>query len=561
MYLYTRRQVSFVFNRLYEHQHQHQHTGALLCLGSGLLASLFVPLSEFALCRRLPVSMARKGVPKVRTGCLTCKKRKVKCDETHPACNRCTSTGRTCDGYMPPPPGCMSWDRLLSAPVPASPSPCPEADDPELRGLAFYQQIVAPALCGPLDSSFWTKLVAQMVHSEPATRHAVLAISWLYENFGDGVSSMPERGQTGAVDAGGHDCAIRHYNAAISHLISPQTSCPADLNTVLLVCILFTCIEFLRGDTESAISHSQHGISLLNSGADIKPELVRVFRHLGIFPYFFGGDISTFPVLHDAQAVTIGLGTLDDALESLDCLLARAVRLVRASDHHRLGMGVQEQPLEAVLDEKRTLEGDLDSWWSALDKLRHGGDTSEHAGAMTLLVLEMRWLVCKIWASTCLALDETIYDDHMDKFTRIVDVATRARALVGASTRNNKFMFVMGFCPLLYFVVTKCRFLGLRLRALSLLRKLSYTRETLWDASTLYATSKRIVEIEHGIGELTPEDVDGGGMGLDQAVPPDEARVRDSAMEDGDGEGDGAKRRVCFLVLGREGMERMYDWV
>ncbi|KID99250.1 C6 zinc finger domain protein, partial [Metarhizium majus ARSEF 297] len=152
--------------------------------------------------------MARKGVPKVRTGCLTCKKRKVKCDETRPACNRCTSTGRTCDGYMPPPPGCMSWDRLLSAPVPASPSPCPEADDLELRGLAFYQQIVAPALCGPLDSSFWTKLVAQMVHAEPATRHAVLAISWLYENFGDGAEETwtPERGRTRA-----DDFAIQHY--------------------------------------------------------------------------------------------------------------------------------------------------------------------------------------------------------------------------------------------------------------------------------------------------------------------------------------------------------------
>ncbi|KID72971.1 Aspercryptin biosynthesis cluster-specific transcription regulator [Metarhizium brunneum] len=503
--------------------------------------------------------MARKGIPKVRTGCLTCKKRKVKCDETRPACNRCTSTGRTCDGYMPPPPGCMSWDRLLSAPVPASPSPCPEADDLELRGLAFYQQIVAPALCGPLDSSFWTKLVAQMVHAEPATRHAVLAISWLYENFGDGGAEETRQGGRPGAD----DFAIQHYNAAISHLIGPQTSCPADINTVLLVCILFTCIEFLRGDTESAISHSQHGISLLNSAADIRPELVRVFRHLAIFPYFFGGDVSTFPALLDAQPAAVGVDTLDAALESLDCLLARAVRLVRATDDHRLGMGAREQPPEAVVHEKRSLEGDLDAWWSALEELRRGGDhlVSEHHAPATLLVLEMRWLVCRIWASTCLALDETVYDDHGDGFARIVDVAARAEALAGTPTRRGKFMFVMGFGPLLYFAVAKCRFLGLRLRALSLLGRLSCVRETLWDASTLYATGKRIVEIEHGIGELTPEQVDAGGVGMDQDVPPDEARVRDSAVEDGDGEGDAAKRRVCFLVLGREGIERMYDWV
>lgn len=40
--------------------------------------------------------------PKVRTGCLTCKIRKVKCDEGKPSCLRCTSTGRKCEGYNPP---------------------------------------------------------------------------------------------------------------------------------------------------------------------------------------------------------------------------------------------------------------------------------------------------------------------------------------------------------------------------------------------------------------------------------------------------------------------------
>lgn len=38
---------------------------------------------------------------KVRTGCITCKIRHKKCDETKPACRRCTSTGRKCDGYAP----------------------------------------------------------------------------------------------------------------------------------------------------------------------------------------------------------------------------------------------------------------------------------------------------------------------------------------------------------------------------------------------------------------------------------------------------------------------------
>ncbi|KAJ5993170.1 hypothetical protein N7451_008894 [Penicillium sp. IBT 35674x] len=43
----------------------------------------------------------RSSRPKVRTGCITCKARRVKCDETKPACVRCTTTGRRCDGYAP----------------------------------------------------------------------------------------------------------------------------------------------------------------------------------------------------------------------------------------------------------------------------------------------------------------------------------------------------------------------------------------------------------------------------------------------------------------------------
>ena len=42
----------------------------------------------------------RKAHNKVKTGCLTCKIRKKKCDEAKPFCQRCVDTGRKCDGYM-----------------------------------------------------------------------------------------------------------------------------------------------------------------------------------------------------------------------------------------------------------------------------------------------------------------------------------------------------------------------------------------------------------------------------------------------------------------------------
>ncbi|KAH7334168.1 fungal-specific transcription factor domain-containing protein [Rhizoctonia solani] len=35
------------------------------------------------------------------TGCYTCKRRRKKCDETHPHCERCIRAGRECEGYAP----------------------------------------------------------------------------------------------------------------------------------------------------------------------------------------------------------------------------------------------------------------------------------------------------------------------------------------------------------------------------------------------------------------------------------------------------------------------------
>ncbi|EGX93633.1 C6 zinc finger domain protein [Cordyceps militaris CM01] len=44
----------------------------------------------------------RRWTPRARTGCLTCRTRRVKCDEERPVCRRCTSSRVTCHGYQLP---------------------------------------------------------------------------------------------------------------------------------------------------------------------------------------------------------------------------------------------------------------------------------------------------------------------------------------------------------------------------------------------------------------------------------------------------------------------------
>ncbi|RWA03287.1 hypothetical protein EKO27_g11816, partial [Xylaria grammica] len=49
--------------------------------------------------RTAPPVKRRATHAKARTGCLTCKRRKVKCDEARPACARCLKSGHRCAGY------------------------------------------------------------------------------------------------------------------------------------------------------------------------------------------------------------------------------------------------------------------------------------------------------------------------------------------------------------------------------------------------------------------------------------------------------------------------------
>jgi hypothetical protein len=44
----------------------------------------------------------KKKITRTRTGCQTCRDRKVKCGEEKPSCLNCQRTNHVCPGYAPP---------------------------------------------------------------------------------------------------------------------------------------------------------------------------------------------------------------------------------------------------------------------------------------------------------------------------------------------------------------------------------------------------------------------------------------------------------------------------
>lgn len=85
----------------------------------------------------------RLGAKKSRSGCITCKERRVKCDEERPECRRCLMSGRRCEGYSPSPAS------SASSPIPDSPSMALHVRDSEKRTYDYFLSCASHRLAGP----------------------------------------------------------------------------------------------------------------------------------------------------------------------------------------------------------------------------------------------------------------------------------------------------------------------------------------------------------------------------------------------------------------------------
>jgi hypothetical protein len=179
----------------------------------------------------------------------------------------------------------------------------------------------------------------------------------------------------------------------------------------------------------------------------------------------------------------------------------------------------------------------------------------------TSLLMRMIYHVLKIWVLVCRETDEMAYDDHMDSFAEVVDLARQAveaesekQKLTSDPPRRSKFVLEMGFIPVLYFVITKCRKLGLRLAALEYLPLLAPERENLWNATIMYTVARKIVEMEHGAldgdGQAVSTSEGGGHPDLDLVEPREtDAAPDDAAPVPGNPEGNSPDRARSPLRL------------
>lgn len=451
---------------------------------------------------------------------------------------RCVKTGRRCDGYSTSQTGAAS----------RPPRTLPDLDSSEaMRAFDFYRSRSVALLGGVAGGTgvtrssgsdaaeLWGGPVIQLAATEPAVRHALLALSSLHERMCMPKSARANQG------SGGTAFAYSEYGKAITAVRSWGTVTTEPAVVPLLVCILFICIEFLGGYEDAALVHILQGRQILSKfdPTDTSPsvELVRrvlapMYARLSLTSFTFGNRPERIPEgfargqrRGEDNEVPPVFETLKEARDSMFWLVDEGLRFSTTGKPAVYNPATDLEEMRMLVDWQQWLLGQVRRWDAAFTVLKTtlpievgSGAGGRSTRALQDLLL-MYYHSTVVWVSTALTPDEAAYDDYIPAFSAIV---SHASSVIAASSNAQDsgvtFTFESEVVPPVYWVASKCRHPLLRRAALRLLGKeeVKNRREGLWRANVTHAVAKKIIEIEEeGMDTLLQHELDAGTYDLD----------------------------------------------
>ncbi|GKT47242.1 putative transcriptional regulatory protein [Colletotrichum spaethianum] len=226
--------------------------------------------------RNSKVKLSRTSTRKVRTGCITCKRRHIKCDEAKPHCGNCLQSRGHCEGYLVAPkktsgPAQICWDSkhvIRQAPSPATQARL-DANARDFRddaGLNYFQEFVGllrgPWMSAASSGDLWVVTLPQLARNNGTLRSAAMAIGALsvwYRQSASGslrAVTMPDQ-PTCEGDA--------HYFRAVAHYCDSLRAQRrrSSVQDAVFLSVLLLFFESLRGNRKAALDHVNHALSLL----------------------------------------------------------------------------------------------------------------------------------------------------------------------------------------------------------------------------------------------------------------------------------------------------------
>ena len=381
---------------------------------------------------------------------------------------------------------------------------------------------------GLFSSPFWDTLVFQASYSEPAVLHAVLALSSAHKRLPGSDSHMTERREN--IPDEKEQFTLRHYSKSIEFL-QPHFSAKSkdSVRVALVTCVMFICLEFLRGHYKIATNHLQNGLKLLShiesksarlSNWIVKPAsdphcdpiddwLVETFARLNLQAILFGQGSSRPRLAPQAvycKKVPIIFESMSQARKTLDRILGEILDLTECCRQERTFQDSAHQST-VLLDNQRNIQVDLASWlWTHQASRVNLEGQMGVAGTIAHQMLQTYHTMASIMAAACLRPDdEMLFDCHSHGFLSIIAQSINLFKLTlnaDLSTtafqhRPDAFPFVadMGWIPPLYYTAVKCRNHRVRNQAIKLLASVS-SKEGIWDALLTVSIAREVIRIE-----------------------------------------------------------------
>ena len=397
----------------------------------------------------------------------------------------------------------------------------------------WFKEKTTKKFVGMFTSDFWETLVFQASAQEPAVRHAIVALSAAHRfdsNYGPW--TVPA---TQGFDA--EKFTLQQYNKAIHYLrSSPTTNNKNDLRVILITCLIFVTLEYLRGQYRSGSAHLRYGIQLLSelsthvATIETRPTmspnhsgpaedfahstLVDSYARLTIQSAMFGIVPSRMcvmtrdPPLNDPQYL---FKSMIDARQTLDDLLNR-IKCLKENHHNAKELGepvdhAQEFSIQSKIKEHLLL------WRTAYDtKLACLNPDIDRRDLVSSILLKIYHEMATIMAAVSLSDNEMAFDAYTDNFIAIIAgffELWNTWSSLNAQDQNieellkspecggHSFTIESGYIPPVYYTALKCRIPRIRRQAVRTLRSVPH-REGVWDGPMLADVLEEVINIEEG---------------------------------------------------------------
>ena len=478
-----------------------------------------------ALTAAVPKKQVRASRPKVRTGCRTCKRRRIKCDQQKPHCNRCVKAKVECEGYGIFIPfhssTCLQSQHKLPIPPTASHgfifyrglNSLSQLTEFESASYDFARQCTVADLSTLQCVHFWTNSVLAGCHSDPAILHAILALGAAHRSHSLNLPNEPM-----ASTKSFSQVAYTHYGKAIKHLQTRLTSDDADnCRIILVVCLILLVFDLLQERGPGAMMHLHHGRRILKmlyspkspkalsftqdllylppNTQSINEELIYQFGQMDLQSTNFGSGRPQFCLVDDPDASDPFSYLVPEKFVSIDD--AGRYILIMMNDCWRLvGMEADTKKLnssnvEAVAHRHRLLTS-LRRWEQAFEASEIKSSVmslSIDPDARKAITLQIHHALITIKVTVCLSYpDEMVYDSLLPFQSRIVSLAD---ALL---PHMSTFSLDVAIVQPLYHTAVHCRHPVVRRQAVDLLHRAG--KEGLWDSSMLEILGRQVIKCE-----------------------------------------------------------------